>query len=142
AQSHHQDDDHRDDHGVAQPPLTAGLQAVGHRPVPVTGDAAQQEDADVHVGEEDVARQLADRRAPSPFVTVVDVVRPERQREQVGQVAQRQAPQVDTKNVLSAHLLPGEEESQHVGGKTDDQNDDVENQQRQPVVAVRPLTAD
>lgn len=125
--------------GQPLPAQPAGLHAVHDGHVAVAGDAAQQEDADVHVVEEDVARQLAGGRAPGPQVTSANVVRPQRQRAQVGEVTQRQAQQVHAQHVLPVHLQPGEVDGQQVGGQADSQHRAVQQHQRQTALIIRQL---
>lgn len=119
-----------DEEGKPLVAKTTGLQAVDDGDVAVAGDAAEQEDADVHVVEEDVACEFAGDRAPRPPVASVDVMRPQRQSAQVSEVTQRQAPQVNTQDVLPAYLQPGEVDSQQVSGQSDRQHHTVQQHQR------------
>ena len=138
--SHHRHDRHGDAHRHAFSPETAHFQGVLDGDVAVAGDAAQQQDADVHVGEEDEASHLAGDGAPEPHVALGDVERPQGKRGQVGQVAHRQAPQVDPQHILTQHLAPGEPGGEDVGGESHQGNHAVEDNQGESHILVRKIT--
>jgi len=77
---------------------------VGDGQVSVQRDAAEEGDADVDVGVEDEAEQLATLLAVDPVVVLQEVVDPQRQRGDVQQVGHRQVDQVHAQLVALPHL--------------------------------------
>ncbi len=115
---------------------TVRLDGVDHSHITVDRHAAQQEDADVHVVEEHKASHFAGQGAPGPHVVLIDVHRPQRQREEVGEVAHGQAEQVDAEDVLTTHLVEGEVDRGQVGWQANDKNHNVEHHQRNAVIFI------
>ena len=75
--------------------VASALQCIDHGHVAVAGNAAEQEDADVDVAEEDVSSHLAGLRTQVPFVLILDVDDPQWHRADVEQLTEGQAEQVD-----------------------------------------------
>lgn len=114
----------------------ARFNCIDHRHIAVDGHAAEQEDADVHVVKEHKASHFAGHRAPGPLMVSTDVHCPQRQREEVSEIAQGQAEQVDAEDVLTTHLVEGEVDCDQVGWQADDKNHNVEHHQRNTVLLI------
>lgn len=79
-------------------------QRISHGQVPVHGYAAQEGDADVDVGVEDEAEQLAALLTVDPVIVLQEVVDPQRQGGDVEEVGHRQVHQVNAQLVPLADL--------------------------------------
>lgn len=86
-------------------------QRVRYGQVSVQRDAAKEGDADVDVGVEDEAKELAALLAVDPVVTLQEVVDPQRKGADVEKVSHRQVDQVDAQLVALAYLQGGKEQS-------------------------------
>ncbi|TNN45682.1 hypothetical protein EYF80_044111 [Liparis tanakae] len=115
---HH--DVHRDHHGVdggalgpgvAARAVGLGAQRVGDHQAAVHGDAAQQVDADVHVGVVEEAGHAAGNHAELPVV--------------VAPVEEE-----DAQDVLPPHLLVNGAQGQHVEDQAEDEGQDVDRHQQ------------
>ncbi|KAL0609741.1 Protein GVQW1 [Plecturocebus cupreus] len=103
-------------HGRLDAAQAGEAQWVGHGQVAVDRDAAQEGNADVDVGVEDEAEELAGPGAVDPVVVVQEVVDPQRQRADVQQVGDAEVHQVHAQLVALLHLAVGRPQSQAVGG--------------------------
>lgn len=82
-------------------------QRIRHSQVPVQRDATEEGNADVDVGVEDEAEQLAALWPVDPVIMLQEVVDPERQSGNVQEVSHRQVDQIDAKLVVLAYLEGG-----------------------------------
>lgn len=100
--------------GAAGSPVGFRAKGVCDHNAAINWDAAEQEDAVVHVGVVEEAGDAARERAKSPAVVLVVVVDPEGYGEDKQQIRDGQAQQKDTKHVLATHLLENRDQSQEI----------------------------
>lgn len=118
-----------------------GLRAerVADHDAAVHRDAAQEVDADVHVGVVEEARYAAGKDPQLPMVVLKVVVDPQGYGEDEEQVRDGQAQEEDAQDVLPPHLLPNGAEGQNVEDQPGDKGNDVNGHQDVADGAVRNL---
>lgn len=115
--------------GKAHGAMGLMVQRVADHDASVHRDAAQQVDADVHVGVVEEARYTAGDDPQPPVVVLKVVVNPQRDGKDEEHVREGQVQEEDTQDVLPPHLLPNGAKGQNIKDQAKDEGNDVNRHQ-------------
>lgn len=116
--------------GVAGRTLGLGAEWEGDHQAAVYGDAAEQVEADVHVGVVDEASYTAGSSTELPAVVLSVIVDPKGHSKDEENVRERQVEQEDAQNVLPPHLLANGAQGQHMEDQTKYKSNNVNGHQK------------